>query len=207
VRTALNTYNAAAAALDEPREALSWEQVVEYAFLSDFDLLRDGRNDIRDELWAKPSGRAALDQHFKLLRADEEICRLNIEIPHLVTYIRDEEGFLEREEIRVREEHGEGIAHQVRRYTMRQGRFNDTHMYRLIQLSHEPGFNASLMPGVAVNKERLSAGIDGTRTFAPPAGQLDDDDEDGDDDNNTGALTEQLSLLRVAEDPTALSED
>jgi hypothetical protein len=47
VRSALDQYNAAAKALRPPRPTLRWEDVVEYAFLSDFDLLRDTRQDIR----------------------------------------------------------------------------------------------------------------------------------------------------------------
>ena len=39
IRTALDRYNTAATALVPPRQLLDWEQVVEYAFLSDFDLL------------------------------------------------------------------------------------------------------------------------------------------------------------------------
>ena len=39
--TALDHYNAAAKALRPPRATLKWDNVVEYAFLSDFDLLRD----------------------------------------------------------------------------------------------------------------------------------------------------------------------
>ncbi|KAJ7232802.1 hypothetical protein C8J57DRAFT_1480529 [Mycena rebaudengoi] len=202
VKTALATYNVAAAALDAPRDALTWEQVVEYAFLSDFDLLRDGRHDIREELWAKPSGRAAMDQYFKLQRADEEIFRLNIEIPRFVTYMRDEDAFLEREEIRVWEEHGAALAHQVLQYAMRQGRFNDSHMLRLIKLSHEPGFTASLTPGVAVNKERLAPGPTLARPFSGPARPLGDDDE-RDDDDEADALAEQMSLLQVAQDSAA----
>ncbi|KAJ6609755.1 hypothetical protein B0H10DRAFT_1656724, partial [Mycena sp. CBHHK59/15] len=39
------------------------------------------------EPWALPVGRVAMDQHYKLLRADEEIQRLNIEIQRLVTHM------------------------------------------------------------------------------------------------------------------------
>ncbi|KAJ7226560.1 hypothetical protein C8J57DRAFT_1535043 [Mycena rebaudengoi] len=53
VKTALAAYNAVAAALNRPCNALTWEQVVEYTFLSDFDLLQDGCHNIREELWAK----------------------------------------------------------------------------------------------------------------------------------------------------------
>ncbi|KAF7341857.1 hypothetical protein MSAN_02041200 [Mycena sanguinolenta] len=104
VRTALDRYNDAAAALSPPRTQLTWEQIVEYAFLADFDLLREGRQDIRSEPWAQPAGRLAMDQHFKLLRADEEIARLNLEIPRFVTYMMDEERFLVYHEKRLRAE-------------------------------------------------------------------------------------------------------
>ncbi|KAJ7066860.1 hypothetical protein B0H15DRAFT_925973 [Mycena belliarum] len=67
VKTALETYNAAAARLRPPRPPMTWEQVVDYAFLSDFDLLQEGREDIREQPWAKPAGRLAMDVHFKLL--------------------------------------------------------------------------------------------------------------------------------------------
>jgi hypothetical protein len=42
VKAALICYNTAAGALEELREALQWEQVVEYTFLADFDLLCEG---------------------------------------------------------------------------------------------------------------------------------------------------------------------
>ncbi|KAF8132147.1 hypothetical protein K438DRAFT_1694684, partial [Mycena galopus ATCC 62051] len=62
VRSALDRYNDAAAALSPPRTHLTWEQIVDYAFLADFDLLREGREDIRSEPWAQPAGRRAMDQ-------------------------------------------------------------------------------------------------------------------------------------------------
>ena len=66
---------------------------MEYAFLSDFDLLSDTRSDVRLKIWAKPASQV-MDQYFKMERAREEIARLNIEIPRLTTYICDEEAFL-----------------------------------------------------------------------------------------------------------------
>jgi hypothetical protein len=188
VKTALTQYNAAAAALAPPRTELSWEQIVDYVFLADFDLLREGRDDIRGELWAQPAGRAAMDQHFKLLRADEEITRLNLEIPRLVTYMRDEDRFLRRHEQRLREEGSGALAHQVSVHRMERGRFDALHMERLVKLSKEPGFTASLLPGVSASKERHVLGDDdddvemplAQRSTSPPPSDSDDDDEGGD---------------------------
>ncbi|KAF8166890.1 hypothetical protein K438DRAFT_1484281, partial [Mycena galopus ATCC 62051] len=97
--------------------------------------------------WAQPAGRAAMDQHFKLLRADEELLRLNIEIRRFVTYMGDEEAFLVREEGRLREEGKEGLAHQVGLVRMERARFTTLHMSRLVKLSKEPGFTGDITPG------------------------------------------------------------
>ena len=77
---ALDRYNAASLALTPPRQVLDWDQVVEYDFLSDFDLLRDARQDICRKPWATPATRLAIDQAFKLERAEEEVAWLNIEV-------------------------------------------------------------------------------------------------------------------------------
>ena len=63
-----------------PRHILKWEEVIEYAFLLDFDLLQDGRQDISKLPWVSPMGRCAMDLHFKTCCVREEIQRLNIEI-------------------------------------------------------------------------------------------------------------------------------
>ncbi|KAJ7094757.1 hypothetical protein B0H15DRAFT_921729 [Mycena belliarum] len=150
VKAAIERYNAAADAMTPPKDHLSWEQVVEYTFLADFDLLCEGREDIRGEPWALPSGRAAMDQHYKLLRADEEIKRLNIEIRRFVTYMVDEEAFLLHHEERLVAESKPGLAHQVGRHRMECARFNVLHMVSLGKLSTEKGFTGSISPGVSV---------------------------------------------------------
>jgi hypothetical protein len=154
VKTALQKYNDAAAAMDPPKPELTWEKVVEYAFLAEFDLLREGREDIRNELWALPAGRVAMDQHFKMLRADEEVERLNLEIPRLLTYMADEREFLIHHEERLRKEGNAALAHQVRTHRLEYGRFDDLHRQRIIKLAKEPGFTASLSRGVSVSTER-----------------------------------------------------
>ncbi|KAJ7044323.1 hypothetical protein C8F04DRAFT_1027413 [Mycena alexandri] len=154
VKSALDTYNTAAAALSPPRTPLTWDQIVDYAFLADFDLLREGREDIREEPWAQPGGRLAMDQHFKLLRADEEIARLNLEIPRFVTYMADEEEFLIHHELRLCNEGNPTLAHQVWLQRRDRSRFNIQHLERLVKLSKEPGFTASLIRGISVNKDR-----------------------------------------------------
>ncbi|KAJ7749080.1 hypothetical protein DFH07DRAFT_961924 [Mycena maculata] len=46
VKAAIVRYNEVAEAMTLPKPTLDWEDIVEYAFLADFDLLREGREDI-----------------------------------------------------------------------------------------------------------------------------------------------------------------
>ncbi|KAJ7840271.1 hypothetical protein B0H14DRAFT_2587506 [Mycena olivaceomarginata] len=149
IRTALGRYNAAATSLDPPRRTLKWEEVVEFTFLSDFDLLRDPEGNAAIRPWATPAARALMDTHFKILRAKEEIQRLNIEIRRLVTYIRDERDFLVAKEEEIRET-DPNLAFFVHRYCIERGRFDDTHMKRLrkLQATYKERFTGTLEPGV-----------------------------------------------------------
>ena len=102
IRTALDSYNTAAHALTPPRQQLEWKQVIEYAFLADFDLLRDARQDISHRPWATPAGRLAMDLYYKISRAQEEVDRLDIEVRRVATYLRDEHHYLRYMEEKVR---------------------------------------------------------------------------------------------------------
>ena len=136
--------------MNPKKPLLSWENVVEYAFLADFDLLRDTREDITTKSWAKPASRLASDSYFKMERAKEEITRLNVEIRCVVTYMRDEERFLRRRESEIKG--GDpSLAHQIHIIRMERGRFTDIHMARFIKLAHNPGFNGTLNPGISVD--------------------------------------------------------
>ncbi|KAJ7862661.1 hypothetical protein B0H14DRAFT_2349411, partial [Mycena olivaceomarginata] len=193
VRSALDRYNDAAVMLSPPRMQLSWEQIVDYAFLADFDLLWEGREDIRTEPWVQPAGHLAMDQHYKLLRANEELARLNIEIPCLITYMVDEERFLVYHEGRLQAEGKAVLAHQLKVQRVDRAHFNSVHMERLTKLSREEGFTASLSPGVCISKERMApeaAPSDGKdmemqeaswRTSVVPPPQ--DEEDDGEDED------------------------
>ncbi len=47
----MDCYSAAAKALDPPREALNWDDAIEYTFVSQFDLLQDTRDNIHKKPW------------------------------------------------------------------------------------------------------------------------------------------------------------
>ncbi|KAK1232440.1 hypothetical protein PQX77_004416 [Marasmius sp. AFHP31] len=203
VRAALEQYNTAAQRCG--RERLEWETVVEYSFLSDFDLLRDSRQDIRQEVWAKPAGRLAMDQYFRILGAQEEITRLNVEIHRLVTSIRDEDTFLQsmhRQTLPT----NPPLAHQIENYRLERARFNHLHMDRLTKLSRMKGFTGSLAPGESV---RGSPSYDRPNVSpADPPGPVYDHDEDappeeegeyGEDEGDVDGLSELCEVVRISE--------
>ncbi|KAJ7660650.1 hypothetical protein B0H14DRAFT_2425330, partial [Mycena olivaceomarginata] len=78
-----------------------WPEVIDYTFLSEWDLLRDPDGNARLRPWAIPAARILLDAYFKIEHAKEEIDRLNVEIKRFVTYIGDEKVFLDGKVIEV----------------------------------------------------------------------------------------------------------
>ncbi|KAJ7712388.1 hypothetical protein B0H14DRAFT_3523963 [Mycena olivaceomarginata] len=147
IRNALKRYNAAASALD--RRTLSWPEVIDYTFLSEWDLLRNPDGNTRLRPWAIPAARILLDAYFKIECAKEEIDRLNVEIKRFVTYIRDEKVFLDGKviEVEARDPH---LAFFVREYQSRRGRFDKGHIKKLTEMASKLGgrFTGSLSPRI-----------------------------------------------------------
>lgn len=172
-------YNVAAQALIPPRAPLSWDDIVEYAFLADFDLLSDTRSDVRLNVWAKPASRVLMDQHFKMERAREEIIRLHIEIPRLTTYIRDEEAFLLQREQSLLES-DPPLSHQLRLRRLKIQLSNDLHIHRLQKLASLPGFCGTIAPGLALDNATVQLADSLSRPTLQEhlGGEEDEEDED-----------------------------
>jgi hypothetical protein len=128
--------------------------VVEYTFLADFDLLRDTRQDIRTRPWATPAARLAMDGYFKVLRAAEEMERLNVEIPRLTTFMRDEETYVLAKETALAAT-DPVLGHQVKIYRMQRGRFTEHHTAILNQLAALPGFSGGSFFGIRATAVEL----------------------------------------------------
>ncbi|KAG6839192.1 hypothetical protein C0991_005009 [Blastosporella zonata] len=193
IRTALEKYNAAAAAMSPPRPLLSWDIVVEYAFLADFDLLADTRQDVRERPWAKPAARLVMDEHFKIQRAHEEIRRLNIEIRRFVTYMQDEEAFLKTREDALLES-DPNIAHQIWLQRQRLQQVNAQHRRRLFKLAKLNGFAGSLVPGTCVESSTTTPT---NMDVDPPMATTDSDSEDGDSAHEVEDSEEDKALAEL----------
>ena len=65
VKTAIDKFNTVSHRLVPPGPVIEWETVIDYTFLAEFDLLREGRQDIRKKPWATPAGQMTMDRYFK----------------------------------------------------------------------------------------------------------------------------------------------
>jgi hypothetical protein len=129
-----------------------------------------------------------IDKYFKLERAREEIQRLNIEIPRVITYIRDEDAFLQLKELELKETNPV-MAHHVQKHRWERARFNEQHMRRFRKLASLPGFTGSIQPGVSMELREgmethmeldVEADYGGLRVGEEEEEEEEDDQEDAD---------------------------
>lgn len=153
IRNAIDRYNVLVKQMKLSRPTLTWDQVVSYAFLADFDTLRDCRDDINKRPWANPGSRTLMDDYFEVLRAKEEIVRLNVEIQRVVTYLHDEEHFLLSKEQEIRKV-DPILAHQIKRLQSERLRFSSLHMQHFHKLSSFPAFSGCLNLGQSLDRSR-----------------------------------------------------
>ncbi|KAJ3730304.1 hypothetical protein C8R42DRAFT_536808, partial [Lentinula raphanica] len=140
ILSALDEYNQAAATLRPPRNLLSWDDVMNYTYLSEFDFLRDTRMDVREKPWAKPAIREAMSEYFKLIGAYQELDRLHVEIKRLVTYMKEEEEYISAVRRRV-QGYDPQLAYQIQLYWNERRRFNKLHHSRLSNIRRLKGFS------------------------------------------------------------------
>jgi hypothetical protein len=91
---AVNAYNKAAKSLSPPHSTITYANILDLMFVSQFDLLHYSRpgDDIRKKPWADTATRILTDKYFEYCRAKEELQRLNIEWRHVHAWLSDEKG-------------------------------------------------------------------------------------------------------------------
>lgn len=118
--------------------------------LADFDLLRDSRQDIRQQPWTQPSRREAMNLYFGIKRAKEEILRLNIEIRRLVTFmIDDHKDFHRAISTNIDPALGQELSYQWEYRHQIHAQIAS----RLRQTSRLKGFTGTLLPGTREGRE------------------------------------------------------
>ncbi|KAF8190249.1 hypothetical protein K438DRAFT_1907156 [Mycena galopus ATCC 62051] len=178
IQNAIDRYNEVALAMAPPMPTLSWDEVVNYGFLAEFDILRDTRDSIWSRPWTCRNYCLEMDSYFKILRAREEIKRLNIEIRRVISI-----------------------------YRLRRSRSDTIHMNRFWALAKTPGFTGSVIPGVSIELQKARDGgreamevVSDVRTqWAPVDQEWRGEEDEGEvaESETVAELMYQVSMLAV----------
>ncbi|KAF8341119.1 hypothetical protein F5887DRAFT_888021, partial [Amanita rubescens] len=221
IKAALEKYNTTVAACTPLAPQLTWDDIVDYAFLADFDLLRDTRDDVHQKPWASQTIRVICDQYFRMQRAREEIDRLNVEIRRVVTYIADETTFLRAKESSLAQTNPL-LAHQIALYRLERGRANTTHSTRFTKLAKNSKFTGQVTKGRSIHlptisvesRDETSSDIhideDNAEDEEDEEDEGDDEDEDEEDDDEEQeeeAFDIAYEVIKVTSDDHFLHQD
>ncbi len=196
IRSALSQYNKLAVLMvPENPPTLKWKNVVNYTFISEFNLLCNAHShdDIIKKPWAIQLNREVASKFFKILRAQDEIIRLNVECRRLQTRIRNEEEEF-RKAISNIIPADPFLAAKIHGIYVRQARVNHVHkVCRAIQAL--PGFNGWMDAGRWVGSGDNDAQMEDYRTNSLE-GQL----QSGEADIVHGELNTGLEGVDIADD-------
>lgn len=140
-----------------PAPMLEWKELMEFAFISEFELLKHSRShqDITTELWASPLNREMTTKYYKILRAREELNRVNIEASRLRTSIRDEHNLFHHHIQRLTVSNP-FLAHALQQMYNTRHRVNTTHNIRLDKLEALRGYSGRRGAGIRKNMNTAS---------------------------------------------------
>lgn len=153
IRTALKRYNSLASQMDLPAPILEWKDVLNYTFVSEFDLLRHshGTSDVHKKPWTIPFNREVAAKYWKVRGAYDELKRLHVEIPRLRTHIR-----LQQTEYKLAADACRDtnplLAAEIQAQYSRLKRVNAIHLRRLHALTRLRGFVGSISISAPVDK-------------------------------------------------------
>lgn len=139
-----------------------------YAFLADFDLLRSqySHRDITAAPWAVQSNRETANKFHKILRAREEIVRLNVECRRLHTHIYAEHRTFTTAIAELRERNPP-LAVELQDLYSRRLQVNRVHFMRLKMIYALTGFTGWSTPGLCLAQTAATPNEDVAMLDAP----------------------------------------
>ncbi|KAG1753439.1 hypothetical protein EDB19DRAFT_1903100 [Suillus lakei] len=177
IHTALDKYNKLAVLQNPRRPTLQYSEVVSYVVLGEFDLLKYSQHNILTKPWANPTHHEMVVKHFKVLRAREEIIRLNVEIHRLQAWVVTEDANIERAAADLESTNGLLTA-ELQMLARCHHRINNVHRERLMHTYHLEGYTGCA-PITSLN-EGNSSEIEEA------------DDEESDDDRDVTLIVNTL---------------
>jgi hypothetical protein len=143
LRTALEKYNELAPIQDPPRPIITYKEIVGYASLGEFDLLRYSRNDILSKPWSRSVNREMCTKYFKVIGARQEIDHLNVEVRRLQDWV-DEEDELFQHTSSSLVDADPLLAAELQTLGEAKSRVNDVHRARIQEIYKLPGYTGPI---------------------------------------------------------------
>lgn len=147
--------------MNPPAPQLQWKQLMEYTFISEFELLKHAHShqNISVEPWAIPLNREMAIKHHKIKRAYEEIDRINHEAPRLRASIHNEHNVYQHHIGRLLDsDPNSTLARELQRMYSARQRVNSNHIERLNALEALVGYTGKR--GLSTRKEAPNCGGD-----------------------------------------------
>ncbi|KAE9387274.1 hypothetical protein BT96DRAFT_837850 [Gymnopus androsaceus JB14] len=140
IQNAIIAYNEAAAVLTPPCRKITWDEIVDFSYLLEFDILHDTHEDVREKKWATLQNRLLMSQFFKYIHAEEEIAWVHVEVKRLLTHMVDKEQEVcgKAKEVEVEDP---ALVLQLCLYWMEQSWYNQLHRSCLFAITKLRGFD------------------------------------------------------------------
>ncbi|TFK59169.1 hypothetical protein BDN72DRAFT_781102 [Pluteus cervinus] len=145
IKTAIQQYNQLAPLQTPPQPELEYSTVINYSLLGEFTLLKESRDDITSLPWSDFTNREVAAMFFKILRAREELERLNVEIRRLEDWVDHEDNLLlsTAQKLAVTDP---SLSHQVNGHYTRRRRANNVHRHVLSKIYAMAGYSGQIPP-------------------------------------------------------------
>ena len=166
-----------------------------YAFVEQFAMLKNTRNDIREKPWSKPLYREFLKLRQRIARAKEEVLRCNIEVRRLQTSIYDETALFSKTLERLRVS-GDRMYGQVQEFVRRRKRINYALLKCVKQIHCLTDFSGDKHRGVSIYADPHEPALT-EEDDMPSSGEEDEDEDDSDDVRRQMAGIENFIVLSV----------
>ncbi|KAG1842557.1 hypothetical protein F4604DRAFT_1938762 [Suillus subluteus] len=142
IRSVLEKYNKLAPLQTPPQPILDYSEVVGYATLGEFSLLKHSHHDLLSKPWAVPDNQEMAARYFKVVRSHEEIACLNVEICRLDAWVEyDDAKMLEVIETLTVDETDSLLAAELRQQYNEWHHINNVHRHCLDKINYLKGYS------------------------------------------------------------------
>lgn len=198
IRSALSKYNALAAQMVPPAPTLEWKDVVNYSFISEFDLLHHAQTqaDVSKKPWTIPYNREVAAKYWKIRGAFDEIKRLNVEAQRLYTHVAVRRAEF-KSAIEEASKTDQCLAAELRAQYSQSKRLDVVHLRHLHKMSQLRGFTGCLEIGVPADFRTASIlqGASSTESQTEDQDVMMPDEDDGDQDDDDEAVVRMTDFL------------